>query len=63
MEKVLDILMKRDGLSKEEAEIVIDDVKNQIEEAIEEGRIFDVEEIILSELGLEPDYMEELIDF
>lgn len=63
MEKVLDILMKRDGLSKEEAEIVIDDVKSQIEEAIEEGRIFDVEEIILSELGLEPDYMEELIDF
>ena len=57
MSKVLvNILMTRDGLSKEEAIEIIDTIKERVFEYGE-----DPEELLLDELGLEPDYVLELV--
>ena len=53
--------MQRDGLSKAEA---VETVKNFMEEnsqLIEDGDYDALEEALMSDLGLEPDYIEELI--
>lgn len=54
-ERVIRILMKRDGMSHEEAAALVDDVVNMVCDAASSGD--DAEEIWMSELGLEPDYM------
>ena len=57
MSKVLvNILMNRDGLSKEEATEIIDTIKERVFEYGE-----DPEELLLDELGLEPDYVLDLV--
>jgi hypothetical protein len=55
MESIKQILIIRDGMSSEEAEEHIKDLKSQISA----GEI-DIEEA-LEELGLEPDYILELL--
>lgn len=53
--------MRRDGLSKAEA---VETVKNFMEEnsqLIENGDYDALEEALMGDLGLEPDYIEELI--
>ena len=55
--EVLRILMTRDGMSESEAREVIADVREAMDEAIAEGDYFEAEEIFESELGLEPDYI------
>ena len=54
-------IMRQDGLDETEAEQVIDDVREMMIEAIERGDFFEAEEIFTGELGLEPDYMMEII--
>ena len=57
MSKVLvNILMTRDGLSKEEATEIVDTIKERVFEYGE-----DPEELLLDELGLEPDHVLELV--
>ena len=57
MSKVLvNILMNRDGLSKAEATEIVDTIKERVFEYGE-----DPEELLLDELGLEPDYVLELV--
>lgn len=51
------IIMRRDGLSSEDADDMIADAK----EAIAEGA--DPEEVLAQDFGLEPDYIFDLIDF
>ena len=61
MKEIVKILMRRDGLSKAEA---VETVKNFMEEnsqLIEDGDYDALEEALMSDLGLEPDYIEELI--
>lgn len=55
MESILEVLMRRDGLSKIDAEERINEVKMSIREGV------DPEELVFSELGLEPDYIPELL--
>jgi hypothetical protein len=62
VESIQSILMRRDGMTKDEAEDLIED-------ALEDLRIRLYDELSISELdnfcsewfGLEPDYMEELL--
>jgi hypothetical protein len=62
VESIQSILMRRDGMTKDEAEDLIED-------ALEDLRIRLYDELSISELdnfcsewfGLEPDYMEELM--
>lgn len=58
MNKIIDILIKRDGITREEAQEIIERVQDMIilnpMEAIE---------IIQDELYLEPDYLEDLFNY
>lgn len=62
MNRIEAILMKRDGLSELEAREVVNDAIAAIDEAIEYGAgIDEVEEIVRDNLGLEPDYLDEIL--
>ena len=52
---ILEVIMRRDGLSKEEAQDMIDDAKSMVEAGA------DPEELCYTEFGLEPDYMWDLM--
>ena len=58
---VLDILMKRDGLSQEEAEKLVDETREMMEGCNYDP--FNCELIVSEQLGLETDYIFEIIDF
>jgi len=62
METLKEVLMRRDGMTEDEAEDAIFDAKEQLQEYLETGDIEAAEEICASEFGLEPDYIHELID-
>jgi hypothetical protein len=51
--------MKRDSMTREEASSLVDDVMNMVYDAVACGD--DAEEIWMSELGLEPDYLMDLL--
>ena len=54
MESLLKILMKRDDLTEAEAQEIIDDAKQQVRDG-------ENPEDVLYEMGLEPDYFDELL--
>ena len=55
MNDIVNILMKRDGISKEEALDLLEDVKEMMEECDYDPE--ECENIFETELGLEPDYI------
>lgn len=55
METLTQILMQRDGMSREDARELIEELR----ERVREGE--DPEDLLHDELGLEPDYIWELI--
>lgn len=57
MQEIIEILMNRDGLTYNDAKEAYLECRGAIIEAIEADEIFEVEEILRSELGLEPDYI------
>ena len=60
--KIVEILMKRDGMTREEASDLVNDVRHEIHEIIEGGGGYEeVECIMCDELGLEMDYIDELL--
>lgn len=61
MDTVKNILMKRDGMTEEEAEILCDDVREEMMACIERGDYTDAEDIFESALGLEPDYLTDFL--
>jgi hypothetical protein len=59
MSNLITVLMKRDGLTRKEAEKRVVDVKGQLMDRLGDGEMpFDICE---EEFGLEPDYLEDLI--
>ena len=58
METIIRILMRRDGLTRDEAKDTIEVVQEMVDECIETGNLLCMEDIIRYELGLEPDYVE-----
>jgi hypothetical protein len=54
-ETLLEVLMRRDQMTKEDAQALIDDAR----ERIAEGE--DPEEILYDDFGLEPDYIFDLL--
>lgn len=56
---IIDILMKRDGLSQEEAERLVDETREMMEECNYDP--FDCELIMSEQLGLEMDYIFEIL--
>ena len=61
MKKIVDILKERDGVTEEEAQQTLNIVRAEVEEAIEVGDYELVEEIVAGELGLEMDYIDEIL--
>lgn len=61
MIEIVEIIMERDGLTKREAELHVNEVKEMILDAIMFADYEEVETIMLSELGLEMDYIELLM--
>lgn len=57
MKEIIEILMRRDGISYADAKEAYLECREAIQEAIDNGEVFEVEEILASELGLEPDYI------
>lgn len=61
MEKIISILMKRDGISFEEARRQCEDTVDEIHMAIASGDYMLAEELMMSDLGLEPDYLMDIL--
>ena len=61
MKRIEDILMKRDGCSKREARSRIEECREAMYAAIDDGDEWEIEDIMDDFLGLEPDYIDELL--
>ena len=61
MREIINILMRRDGISENEARNLIEDCMLEIHEAIAAGRYIEAEDIFMSEIGLEPDYLMQIL--
>ncbi len=57
MENITEVLMRRDGLSEEDAKREVEDFKADIEDSIMSGDLEDIEDALMNDLGLEPDYL------
>lgn len=57
MNEVIKILMKRDNISREEAKDQINIFLEDAEDYIQDGDLFGLEELLIDELGLDPDYL------
>lgn len=57
VEYIIQLLMRRDGISYIEAMNAYNECKAEMDEALEGTSCMDPEEILASELGLEPDYI------
>ncbi len=60
-EKIVDILMRRDGLTREAAWSELEYVRSELMEAVEGRSGEDPEDVLVYELGLEPDYLFDII--
>ena len=58
---VVKILMNRDKMSRLEAENYVEQVREMLHEAAARGSYMECEDIIYDELGLEPDYLMDLL--
>ena len=63
MNKIARVLMKRDGMTYEEANNLIDEAKEALQNYLDEGDSFGAENVCEEFFGLEPDYLDELIPF
>ena len=61
MNKVVEILMRRDDSSKQEATERVEQTRDDILQ-LGTGSFEDVQEIIEENLGLEPDYLFDILD-
>ena len=61
MNEIVEILMRRDGISRLEAENLVEECKEELYEAAARGSYQECEDIIALYLGLEPDYLEQML--
>lgn len=61
MEEIVNILMRRDGITRNEAQNLIDECMDEMSGSFYIGDYRTCEDIFASYLGLEPDYLEMLI--
>ena len=57
MKDIIEILMNRDGISYEDAKQAYLDCESEIEDVLDGTSCLTVEEVLMSELGLEEDYI------
>lgn len=61
MNEIVKILMRRDGISQLEAENLVKECKEEVWDAAARGNYQECEDIIALYLGLELDYLDELL--
>lgn len=61
MEIIIKILMKRDKMTRNDAKALVDEVYEEINYYLEQGDYDSAEDLVMSDLGLEPDYLEILL--
>lgn len=61
-ESILQILMRRDSMSQQDAEELIEQAKDELQELLIEGDLLAAEDICGNYFGIEPDYLIELLD-
>ena len=57
MNEIISILMRRDGVSYEEAKEMYEECKAELMDAISGTSCLEPEDVLMSELGLEMDYI------
>lgn len=62
MNKVVEILMKRDGMTKQKAQNHLAYVRQLVEDAVNDNDFDLAEQLVASELGLEMDYIFDILD-
>ena len=62
MNRVVKILMDRDKIDQENAEALVRETRDEIL-SLDEANVFEADEIIYEYLGLEPDYIFDILDF
>ncbi len=60
-ETIKEILIRRDGMEPAEADELIKEATDQLEEYVNDGYLGLAEEICQEFFGLEPDYLDELM--
>jgi hypothetical protein len=61
MKTIKEVLIKRDGVTEKEAESLIEDAREALNNYLSEGDIAGAEEICAEYFGLESDYLFDLI--
>ena len=61
MDSITEVLMRRDGLSEEDAKREVEDFKADAEDYICNGDLEGLEDALLYDLGLEPDYLMDIL--
>ena len=61
MESIKDVLMRRDKMSKAEAEAAIDEAKKALQEFLANDDLIGAEDVCYHHFGLEPDYVFDLL--
>lgn len=56
--ELAELIAKRDGISLNEAKIIVEEVARDMEHAFYNGSLNEAEDILASELGLELDYLD-----
>lgn len=51
------LLMRRDNLTREDANAMISDFQESVDDALDTNSYHDLDDLIQDELGLEPDYL------
>ena len=62
MNRIIKILMARDGIDQEVADPLVRKTRDEIL-SLDEANVFEADEIIYEYLGLEPDYIFDILDF
>ena len=57
MDEIIEILMRRDGVSYDEAKEMYLDCRSELMDALDGTSCLDPEEVLMGELGLEMDYI------
>ena len=61
MDSITEVLMRRDGMSEEDAKREVEDFRADIEDSIMSGNLEDIEDALMNDLGLEPDYLMDIL--
>ena len=63
MNRIETILVRRDGMSEADAKALVKETRTEIQEAIDAGYDCMVEDIMYDNLGLEMDYIFDILGF